>query len=293
MLKEEQKEIKSIKNNKQKEKYYRHLISERKTDFFLLYSFAEFLYSINHKKDNPEVCYLLDQVIDNSNNIQLINKAKMKKAQFLQSIAKYQSAEILYMEVLKSNPNSYKCSILLAQLKYKTYEVEKAKKWLRYTLNSTQRKYRTAAYRNLIELYINEEDYDHALQIVQNFLSDDYTKKYENFISFSLARIYRGKKDYDQACYYMDQVTGLHHKLGNLALEKVRLYTETNNIEKLEKAYNDLSFYQSIEDKIDIEYNLMLIDEQQQNLPNREKHKNKMLSLKNTYRQQFNDHLKW
>ena len=34
MLKEEQKEIKSIKNNKQKEKYYRHLISERKTDFF-------------------------------------------------------------------------------------------------------------------------------------------------------------------------------------------------------------------------------------------------------------------
>lgn len=248
---------------------------------------------MNHKKDNPEVCHLLNQVIEHSNNVRLLNKAKMKKAQFLQSIAKYQSAEKLLMEVLENNPTSYKCIILLAQLKYKIYEVEEAKKLFRYSLNSTQKKYRTAAYRNLIELYIAEEDYDHALQVVQEFLLDDDTKKYENFIYFSLMRIYRGKKDYEQAYHYMDQITGLPHKMGNLALEKVYLYTETNDMEKLQNAYKDLQFYNTIEDKIDIEYNLMLIEEEKQNFPNREKHKNKMLSLKNTYKHQFNDHLQW
>ena len=286
------KEINKIKSNKLKEKRFKEELNKNKHDYNLMYAYAKFLYSLNRKKDNGTLNFLLNEVMHKSNDASLMTSAKRKKAQYFQSIGNYDGAEYLLLQILEEDPTNYKCINTLALLQLKILNIEKAKALFKMSLQAEERNIRTDAYENLINIYILDQDYDRALDIVNQLLEDEQAKAYDKFIHFSLARIYRGKKEYEKAYTHMEKVPSLSSRYGNVALEKVRLYSETNDEEKLNIALQDLKLYNALEEKIDIAYELMVLAENQGNHEEKEKQKGKLLSLKNKYTHGNNDHFK-
>lgn len=284
------KEINKIKSTKLREKKFEEELKKHKKDYSLMYAYAKFLYSLNRKKDNNKLNFLLNEVMHKSDDTSLVISAKRKKAQFFQSIEKYDDAENLLLEILEKDPTNYKCINTLGKLELKILNVEKAKALFKMSLHAEERTIRTDAYESLINIYILDKDYDRALNVVNQLLEDEKAKAYDKFIHFSLAQIYRGKKEYEKAYSHMEKVPSLSSRYGNVALEKVRLYSETNDGEKLSIAIQDLRLYNALEDKIDIAYELMLLAQKNGNDEEIDKQKNKFLSLRNQYKHHNNDH---
>lgn len=294
MIKEEIKRINSIQNVKARKKEYRKQEKIYHNNMQFIYAFAKFLYTLNQKENNNEVHYLLNKVINNEETEEKLKvKAQIKLAQFYMSRGEYTKAENLLVSILDKNPDYYKCILTLAQLKVKTCEMDIAKKLFQYVTKSPLCKYRKKAYQNLIEFYILEEEYDQALKVIEDSKEDKKASLYENYVLFSLARIYRGKKEYDKAKEHLEKITGLNRDFGILSLEQVYLYSETNDIEKLNMAKEELKRYRKPEEKIEIESALMFIEEKNGNHEEAMMHKNKMLAIRHAYRCNKNDHFMW
>lgn len=294
MPEEDFKQIDAIKNVKEREKEYRKRLSIQKNNMPLTYAFARFLYSLNQKKNNNEVHFLFKEVINSEYAEEgLKTKAKMKLAQFYMSRGDYHKAEDVLLPVLDEHPDFYKGILIFADLKVKTCEMYTARKLFQHVAESPMNKYRKKAYQSLIELYILEEEYDLALQVIQTSKEDKGASLYENYINYSLARIYRGKKEYKKAKKYLEKTTGLSRNFGMLSLEQVHLYSAINDFEKVEEAKKELKLYRKPEEKIEIESALMLLEANNGNHEEALKHKKKMMKIRSIYRKNQNDHFSW
>ncbi len=283
MTNQELKDTLALKNNKIKERILREATYTDKQNYKLYYEFAKFLLDLNRKKDNKEIMHLLNEIIHNADNKKLIHKAKIKKVELLTSTNEYLYAEHILYNMLEENENDYKAIIALGKLKTKTYEFEIAKKCFKYALNCDDRDDRTDAYTNLIDLYIENEDYIQAFNYLDALINDQKCKKYDNYNNYTYARIYRGIGDYDKAIEYMDKVTGLHERYGLLVVEQLYLYNAVGDDEKVSDILEKMGAHQAPEKRIQYEEALMNIALKNNNNTQAEMHKNKMLTLKKSY----------